>query len=162
MWVFNSRKLERDTMLPILNANANDAVWSIIVRKYPEESSWIYEAVVIRGVELPRAIVQAARRNKRSNGAALISQRGMYLRRGIKVHNVQTEELAELGTIDEIGIADVLDGLSERQNRIVSLYVAGHTMQEIADIFGTHKSTVSREISEIVESHATNRRPAVY
>ena len=49
-----------------------------------------------------------------------------------------------------IDLIAALNRLSPRQRRVILLWVAGYTQQEIADEYGVNQSTVSRWISGCV------------
>ena len=49
-----------------------------------------------------------------------------------------------------IDLISALNRLSPRQRKVVILWAAGYTQQEIADEYGVHQSTVSRWISDSV------------
>ena len=49
-----------------------------------------------------------------------------------------------------IDLTNALNRLTPRQRKVLLLWAAGYTQQEIADEYGVHQSTVSRWISDSV------------
>ena len=47
-----------------------------------------------------------------------------------------------------IDLINALNRLTPRQRKVVLLWAAGYTQQEIADEYGVHQSTISRWISD--------------
>ena len=47
-----------------------------------------------------------------------------------------------------LDLISALNKLSPRQRKVVLLWAAGYTQQEIADEYGVHQSTVGRWISD--------------
>ena len=57
-----------------------------------------------------------------------------------------------MNNIDQrIDLITALNRLSPRQRKVVLLWAAGYTQQEIADEYGVNQSTVSRWLSDSVQ-----------
>jgi RNA polymerase sigma factor (sigma-70 family) len=56
-----------------------------------------------------------------------------------------------VNNIDQrIDLITALNKLTPRQRKVLVLWAAGYTQQEIADEYGVHQSTVSRVIEESI------------